>query len=208
MPGPLRSLAGRVVVVLALFGWPLSADADDIGARAGAFVEGLVDKAIASLTVEDISTDERRDRFRALLREHFAIATIGRWVLGRHWRRATEAERSEFLTLFEDLIVAIYADRFTEYSGERLSVTKTLVSDESRDALVFTRLARPEGGQAVTVAWRVREAQGMMRIIDVIVEGVSMSQTHRSEFGSVIRRNGGTVAGLIDELRRRLDGDA
>jgi len=47
-----------------------------------------------------------------------------------------------------------------------------------------------------------------MKIVDVIVEGVSMGQTQRSEFGSVIRRNGGRVSSLIDELRRRLDGDA
>jgi len=204
----VRIAAALAVVVALVVAGPVTARSGDPADDARRFIEGLADKAIAALTVEDMSRDERITRFRSLLTDHFAVDTIGRWVLGRRWRRATNAERDEYLKLFEDLIVFTYVDRFTQYSGEQLSVTKTLFSDESKDALAFSEISRPTGGEPIEVAWRVRIHKGDMKIVDVIVEGVSMGQTQRSEFGSVIRRNGGRVSSLIDELRRRLDGNA
>jgi len=138
----VRIAAALAVVVALVVAGPVTARSGDPADDARRFIEGLADKAIAALTVEDMSRDERITRFRSLLTDHFAVDTIGRWVLGRHWRRATNAERDEYLKLFEDLIVFTYVDRLTQYSGEQLSVTKTLFSDESKDALVFSRRSR------------------------------------------------------------------
>jgi phospholipid transport system substrate-binding protein len=57
------------------------------------------------------------------------------------------------------------------------------------------------------VNWRVRLRDGKYKVIDVMVEGISMGQTQRSEFSSVIRKNGGKVKGLLVELRKRLNGN-
>lgn len=146
-------MAALAVVVALVVAGPVTARSGDLADDTKRFIEGLADKAIAALTVENLSRDERVTRFRSLFTEYFAVDTIGRWVLGRHWRRATDAERDEYLMLFEDLIVFTYVDRFTQYSGERLSVTRTLFSDESRDALVFSR--RSPGPPAAS-RWRWR----------------------------------------------------
>ena len=53
-------------------------------------------------------------------------------------------------------------------------------------------------GQPIRVDWRVRRG----KVIDVIVEGVSMSVTQRSEFASIIQRNGGKVSALINHLKK------
>ena len=176
---------------------------NDAGSRASQFIEGLADKAIGALTEENVPRDKRIGRFRELLKEHFAVATIGRWVLGRYWNRASEAEREEYLELFEDLIVVSYVDRFTTYSGESLKVDKS-VPATGNDLLVVTSITRPDATESVEVSWRVREHGGSFKIVDVIVAGVSMGQTQRSEFASVIRRNGGTIRGLLDKLREDL----
>ncbi|MCP5373241.1 MAG: ABC transporter substrate-binding protein [Hyphomicrobiales bacterium] len=172
--------------------------------RARQFIEGMAERAVKALTVPDISRQEREKRFRSLLHEAFAVEIIGRWVLGRHWREATAEQRKEYLALFEDLIVATYVDRFKRYSGESLTVFKT-VPHGSKDVLVFSRILRPTGGEPVDVTWRVRVFDGQFKIIDVMVEGVSMGQTQRSEFASVIRKNGDGVDGLLSELRKRLN---
>jgi len=39
----------------------------------------------------------------------------------------------------------------------------------------------------------------------VIVEGISMSLTHRQEFASIIEKNGGKVADLIAQLREKIN---
>ena len=177
--------------------------ASEAGADGRTFIESMAEQAIAALTTPGISRDEREARARALLTENFAIPTIGQFVLGRYWRTATPEEREEYLHLFEDLTVVTYVDRFGRYSGERLRVTNDVVDPESGDVLVYSEIARPAGGP-VKVAWRVRRMPPSFKIVDVIVEGVSMSQTQRSDFASVIRNNGGTLSALIDEMRRRV----
>ena len=195
-------LAGFFAVAILFAVAQDAARAGSISEAPGEFIEKLADKAVAALTVDDITRVERVRRFRALLNDHFDVKTIGRFVLGRYWRQASEEERAEFLTLFEVLIVDTYVDRFAKYSGEALKVTKTEATRED-DSIVFSSINRPSGGPPVGVAWRLRLRNGNYLIIDVLVEGVSMGQTQRSEFASVIRRNGGAVKGLLAKLRDR-----
>ena len=116
-----------ILLILALTGGAGNAAADDsqIAANARKFVTTLADRTIQSLTAQGIDKAERRDRFRELMLEYFAFKGIAKWVLGRYWRRASESQREEFLRLFEDLMVVIYADRFTKYSGEKLDVGRS-----------------------------------------------------------------------------------
>lgn len=192
-----------VLCCLTLTGAGQAVGADDEGARAGKFITSLADKAIAALTEPSVSRDERKNRFRVLLNEHFAVDTIGRWVLGRYWNDATEPEQKEYLDLFEMLIVTTYVDRFNNYSGEKLTVDGT-VPATGGDLVVNSRITRPAGGDPLEVGWRVRSRDGQFKIVDVIVAGVSMGQTQRSEFSSVIRRSGGKVEGLLAKLREDL----
>jgi len=57
--------------------------------------------------------------------------------------------------------------------------------------------------QPIRVDWRITFPDGRYKIIDIVVEGVSMVQTQRSEFSSVIRRSGGKVEGLLTALREK-----
>ena len=190
-------LACCLVVLMAV----PEARAEPLADGAGKFISSMASKAISALTEEGISREQRVARFRELLNDNFAVKSIGRWALGRYWRKATYAERSEYLQLFENLIVTSYVDRFEKYSGETLTVTKTEVK-KAGDAIVFSQITRSEGVSSIKVDWRVRTKEGEYKIIDVIVEGISMGQTQRSEFASVIRKNGGKVKGLIAKLRQ------
>ena len=177
---------------------PARAVAED---DAGIFVKELGDKAISLLTANGIADAERESRFRDLIRTNFDVERIGRFTLGKHVRRADEQQMAEFLKLFEDFIVVTYASRFSEYSGETFSV-RSVRSEPGRDTLVLTEILRPSGCPPCRVDWQVRSENGANKIIDVKVEGVSMSVTQRAEFGSVIQRQGG-VDGLIRQLRSK-----
>lgn len=195
-----------MVAVRRLIPWILCLvliQAESVPAKAGAaedLVRTLGDRAIASLTAPDLSTSERQDRFRAILREGFDIDFMGRFVLGRYWRSASPAQRKEFLALFEDFVVQAYASRFKNYAGETLSVSAA--RDAGSDKVVPSSIVR-KSGPPIRVDWRVRTTNGISKIVDVAVEGVSMAVTQRDEFAAVIQRNGGKVAGLIEALRRK-----
>ncbi len=207
MPRRREFLTACVALALAVSGFP--ARADEFAEGAQRFIESLADRTIAALTVPDLPRPRRVARFRALFNDHFAVQAIAQWVLGRYWRQATAAERTEFLALFEDLLVATYVDRFARYAGMRLSVTRT-VTKGTRDVIVSSQIIGRDGETPLPVDWRVRvdwrarTGAGQYKITDVMVKGVSISQTQRSEFASVIRENGGEIEGLLAELRKRV----
>ncbi len=192
-PAALSGLA--VAFILAL---PVLAAAS-VEDQAGSFIRSLVDEAIVSLAKQDVSREVRIKRFRKMFTAHFSVRTIGKFVLGRYWKKANKKERTDYLGLFEDLMVVSYVDRFARYAGENLNVTRTR-SENAKDATVFTQISR-KAGQPVKVLWRVRAYGDTMKVLDVIVEGASMSQTLRSDFGSIIRQKGGKVSGLLEVLR-------
>ena len=128
---------------------------------------------------------------------------IAKWVLGRYWRKASDKEKAEYLKLFEDLMVVTYADRFAKYSGEKLTISKAELRGE-KDVLVHSILMRSEGASPIKVAWRVRKQSERHKVVDVMVEGVSMGIAQKNEFASVIRKHGGKLESLLLELKKRL----
>lgn len=177
------------------------AAAADPAEEARAFVESMADQAIQALTPTGISRGERIRRFRVLFNEDFAVHAIGVWVLGRYWNRATPEEQKTYMGLFEDYIVASYVDSFSTYAGEKLKIVKT-IPDDASSATVYSEIVLPDTGKTpVRVNWRIDGLNSTPKVVDVVVEGVSMSTTLRSEFGSIIRREGGHLAGLLKVLR-------
>ncbi|TCS61363.1 phospholipid transport system substrate-binding protein [Varunaivibrio sulfuroxidans] len=205
-----RYVSGAFGVLIALFvlsaGQPAVAGGSN-GEDAQKFVATMAQEAIDTLTAGNQTHNDRVAHFRAILDRNFDVPFIAQWVLGRYWRGIGTSEREEYLKLFENLIVVTYVDRFEQYSGEVLKVGKSL-TDSNGDTIVYSEIARPQSGTPVRVDWRVRKIEGAYKIIDVVVEGVSMGQTQRSEFASVIRQNGGQVAGLLKVLRQKVSGSS
>ena len=170
--------------------------------QAKRFIESLAGRALETLFHADLPRDQRIREFRALFNEAFAVKSTGRWILGRYWNQATDAERVEYLRLFEDLMIVTYVDRFTDYSGENLKVVDALVDDETY-VTVRTEVGSGGSSKAYKVDWRIGQVGNRLKIADVVVEGTSLSATFRSDFASTIRRNGGSVSGLIEELRAK-----
>lgn len=179
---------------------PSFAQSPDQGAVA--FMQQLGNETLATFADKSLSRDQAVNRFKALLHKGFDVPYIGRWVLGRYWNSASPQQQQEYQGLFEKLIVDTYANRFVDYSGETFKITGSRPEGD-RDTLVQSQIVRPSG-PPVNVEWRVRGRGGRFQIIDVVVEGVSMGITQRSEFASVIQQSGGNVQGLIDALKRRV----
>ena len=187
-----------IAVVLAFVAAP--AGADDANPAASAFLQSLGSQAIKELTNPAVPQSERQARFRTLLDEHFDMGAIAKFTLGRYWRTATEEQRTEFRQLFEDFIVQSYSTRFADYHGESFEVTGS-ANDENGTTTVHSTIEMPSS-EDIRVDWRVRKADSSFAIVDIVVEGVSMAVTQRSEFASVIQSRGG-VAGLLDALRAK-----
>lgn len=171
---------------------------------AGAFISGLNERATRQLADSGIEREEQERRFRILLEENFSIPTIGRFVLGRYWRVAGAAEKKAFLSVFEDVIVKRYLPLFAEISTATLHIGPVSVN---RNNPRFVSVASQIWGlkrEPVSVEWRIRIIDGKYRVVDIVVEGVSLAMTLRSAYGAFVSRHGGDVRALIKNLRKEL----
>ena len=165
------------------------------------FVREFSAQAIGVLADRSLSGEHRQQAFRDLLTDGFDVKAISRFVLGRYWRKATEAERTEFTGLFEDLIVATYSRKFSDYNGQTLKV-EAIREENEKMAAVASRILR-HGGEPIRIDWRLLRRGESWHIVDVVVEGMSMVLSQRSEYAAVIKSDGGKIKGLLVKLREK-----
>jgi phospholipid transport system substrate-binding protein len=166
-------------------------------------VQNLGDTAIAAIADKSITQAQRSDKFRDILRSSFDLMTIGRFVIGRSWNAATPDQQKDYMHLFQELVIKTYGDRMTLYSGEGFKVVAVRPETE-KDTIVNSQITHPDGSAPTTIDWRVRLRDGKLGVIDVVVEGVSLSVTQRQEYAAVIQNNNGQISALLDRMREEL----
>lgn len=200
-----RSLAGRLFAALLVsFLASGAARADASLDGAASYIQTFGDRSIALLSDDEIKPADRRQGFRDLISAYFDLSGISRFVLGRHWRRATADERDEYQELFEAYVVGSVDRKLSSYAGETLTIEKARPKGEG-GAVVTSRILRPEGNP-VRVEWRLRYREDAWQIIDMVVEGVSLALTQRNEFDAVIKQGGGQISSLLRKLREQTAG--
>ena len=184
----------------ALFLMPATVWAQTPPDAASAFIEGLGARAVEVLQDQTISLEEREAKLRGIVAESFEVQEIGRFVLDKAWGRANEEERSEYLDLFADYVLQTYTKRLGGYSGQTLNIQDSKVYRE-RLALVSTTIEQ-QGAEDTKVDWLVRKKDGAIKILDVVIDGKSMTLTQKREFASIIARE--DIGGLLQLLRLKI----
>lgn len=172
----------------------------DLPARAAAFIEKRGAEVVDIINANG-SADEKRDAVAKVLREAVDIRGVAQFVLGRHWRTASEAQRNEYLSLFEETLVRNLSARFGELRGVTFSMGRNQMASE-QEAVVSTVVTRPNN-PAIALDWRVADVDGTPRIVDLVAEGTSLRITQRSEYSAVVQRGGG-MDGLLRAMRQQL----
>jgi len=191
-----RYLALGVVMLAAVAAVPARA-ADE----PAAFIQSLGDQAIQILQNKQMGQKEREAQFSKLFTEGFDVAEIGKFVLGRYWNVATPTQQQDYIKLFGTYVVAVYANRFSQYSGEKFTVAASQATPDG--ASVPSQIIRPNGGPPINIVWKIAKEGSGYKIRDVVAENLSMTVTQRAEFSSVVERGGGGAAG-IDQLNNIL----
>lgn len=196
----LTFLSAALVAVIAMSSG--LARAEEPAAQTPAqFVQHLGEVALTSLTDKNTPRVIREKRIRDILENNFDIQTIGRFAMGTYWNEASETQRKEYLDLFENTLVSAYTTRFEDYSGQTLKVGGYTPSGAT-DFIVSTQVIQKDG-PPINLEWRIRKENNGLKIVDVVVEGISMSVTQRSDFSSVIQHGGGKIDALLMSLREQ-----
>ncbi|MCK6449424.1 MAG: ABC transporter substrate-binding protein [Alphaproteobacteria bacterium] len=166
------------------------------GARS--FLQGLADRTIAVLNQKDLPPPKRIQTFRQLFADGFDVPTIGRFVAGRSWQRATEPQKTAYLQVFEDVTILTWALRFDQYAGERLEIDR--VREDGKAVILESSIIRPGKG-SIKVEWRIEKGKDGYKILDIIAEGTSLAIAQRADYSAVIQQSNGEFEGLIRALR-------
>ena len=162
-------------------------------------VRETIDQVLEVLAHKDLGTDERIRRIEEIAYGRFDFATISRLVLARSWKQFTPEQREEFVEQFKIQLSRSYGTRITRYEQEQVAILGSRAEPRG-DVTVATRI---EGGTAdgILVDYRLRKGDGPWMLIDVIIEGVSLVSSYRSQFAEILGH--GDPEELLKQLREK-----
>lgn len=159
--------------------------------------DGVIDRIEKDRAALNEHPEQIYDLVNELVIPNFDFISMSKWVLGKNWKSASEAQRGEFIEQFKTLLVRTYARALLEYSGQKIKYLPVEQNPKSNLAVVKTELTS-SGAQPFPVAYRMHQKNEQWKVVDVAVDGVSLVSTYRGSFATQIKKNG--FDSLIKEL--------
>ncbi len=183
------------------FALPVKADFD--ASKAENFIKKVTSDGIEQIINANVSQAEKNKRFEKLFNEYLDLDFIGKFVLGRYWNTATPQQRKEFIEVYRQMNVATWSKRFDEFKGKKFMFNGTTPSNSKNQIFVNTSVPMSQGAPA-KVIWRVKDTNGKLKVVDIIIENVSLAITARNEYTAYIKKSKNGVADLILDLREKV----
>ncbi len=159
--------------------------------------DGVISRIESQRSTLEQNPSQVYDLVNELVIPHFDFISMSKWVLGKNWKSANEAQRNEFIEQFKTLLVRTYARALLEYSGQEVKYFPVEQNPKSNLAVVKTELTS-SGAQPFPVAYRMHQKNEQWKVVDVSVDGVSLVSTYRGSFATQIKKNG--FDALIQQL--------
>jgi phospholipid transport system substrate-binding protein len=167
--------------------------------------EALV-KKITQDVMEAIKSDKQLaagDKQKALklaeekILPHVDFQEATRLAVGRSWNQASPEQRKKLVDEFRRMLVRTYSSAISAYEGQTMKVLPVRMKPDDTEVTVRNQYIRP-GAKPVALDYSMRKTDAGWKIYDIVVEGVSLVLTYRSEFDAVVKQQG--VDGLIKAL--------
>ena len=191
-----RSISTLVAVLVAAATAVAAAGPRDV-------VRSLADEVLAVLRDSSLSSATKRERIETIADRGVDFATMSRLVLARNLSRFSAAEQVQFQHEFRRHLSVTYGDSVDSYKNEEVVITGD--REEARgDVTVKPKIARGGGGDDILVDYRLRQVNGEWKIIDFVVEGVSLVANFRSQFQDLLaNQTPAQLIALIHEKNQR-----
>jgi phospholipid transport system substrate-binding protein len=179
--------------LLSLFALPLLLASAPAWAAAAAesYVSTVGNGVLAAARGNSVS------QFRSLLRANADIPAIAIYSLGAYRKSLTPDLQSKYFGLVENYISKVFASHANSLAGQKLTVVD---SHDAGDSTIVRSQIAFGGGKTIPVTWRLVNRGGRFRVFDVNVDGVWLASTQKTNFTSVLKKNGGKMSALIDYL--------
>lgn len=188
----------RMTVILCLI-FPLSAFA---GVPLEA-VKNNVDKVLDVLRDPSLKAESARkakkDRIRVISEKMFDFAELSKRTLAQNWSKFNPEQQKEFVELYTSLLEDAYADKIMVYTDEKIVFNKEVALTE-KTVEVQSRVLRKNGD--ISLYYKVILKNGVWRVYDVVIEGVSLLNNYRSQFREILSNK--PPESLLETLRKKV----
>lgn len=168
---------------------------------AKAYVNKVATEALAVIETKT-DKDAKKKKLEKLFADSVDLEWVGKFVMGRYWRQATDDQKKRYTQEYQRFILHHYTSRFTEYTSGSFEITGATDNGNNEYTVNMSMQDKSKKGEPpVFVDYRVRKNGSSFKIFDVIVEGVSMINTQRSEFASVLGKH--DIEHLISQLSKK-----
>lgn len=132
---------------------------------------------------------------------HVDFEEATRLAVGRAWAKATAEQKKKLVDEFRNMLVRTYSNAISAYEGQQMKVLPVRMKPGDTEATVRNQFIRPGAPKPVLLDYQMRKADQGWKIYDIVVEGVSLVLTYRSEFDAVVKQDG--IDGLIKRLAQK-----
>jgi phospholipid transport system substrate-binding protein len=167
------------------------------------FVKQITKEGLEDIINSNISQENKNERFEKLFNGALDLKFIGQFVLGRYWKHASSKQKEEFINVYRKLNVTVWSKRFYEFKGKEFIFHGTSPSSSSNQIFVNSIVPMDQGNPA-TVVWRVKQTGDEFKIVDIIIENVSLAITARNEYTTFIKNSPDGIDGLIKYLKQKI----
>ncbi|MFQ5736570.1 MAG: phospholipid-binding protein MlaC [Thermodesulfobacteriota bacterium] len=143
--------------------------------------------------------EERNEKIMAIVEQMFDFEEVSRRSLGRYWRARSKAERDAFVRLFTRLLAGSYLNRAYEHRNAKVLYTGEV--SRGRKVEVRTKVLTAKGTE-VPINYRLMKKNGRWRAYDMVIEGVSLMSTYRTQFNQKIQRS--SYEALVEDLEQKV----
>lgn len=189
----------RLVIVLALL---FSASALAAGPSAREVVEKFQADLIEVMkNGKTLGYAGRYDKLLSPVSESHDLVKIARVVVGKEWEKLTGEQQDKLVDVFSKLSVASYAHNFKEYGGEAFAFESE--EQTTRGGVVVHYVFKVPDEKSHKFDYWLKEKGDSWRIINIIADGVSDLALRRSEYTTILQREGFDV--LIAKINEKID---
>lgn len=162
--------------------------------------KSLVDKTVGdinSIINSGKSEAAMLKDFEKLFASYADVPAIARSVLGTAARSASKGQLSAYTKAFQGYLSRKYGRRFREFQGGKIEVADARAVKSYFEVISTARL---KGEAPFEVRWQVSDKSGKSLFFNIIIEGVNMLASERTEMGALLDQRGGDLDKLIADL--------
>lgn len=170
--------------------------------EAESYVRTIAEK-LEPLLQNGTVTPQSVDAFlKANIVEELDMNRIAKYVLRNHWSEINSEDQKKFKSIFRLFIVENFKRQLVKYSNAEIRIIRS-VEHKPEGVSVITRVRVPSKSP-LNMNWRLFRENDRLKIFDVSVQGISKLSATRSEYKSVLEKQGFNY--LLTQICSKLEG--